>query len=382
MANGATIAPPNQSPAHPGKAQGGTDSKGAQLVPFIRASREHVEPGGLDKTVVLNAGAQQLGSEDVVAFGYARAIVLLVDATGGDGGAAVVAKAADAPWSVLDQVTLTDVNGAALVSLSGYELYLAHKYGGGAFSPDPTASPQFSDVATGNGASGNFSFLLRIPLEVVAREGVGALENMSAASTYKLQITVAASAKVYTTAPATTLPSVRVRSFLEAWTPPAAADARGNAQETEPPGKGTTQFWTSTNKVIANGQNTIGMSRVGNLIRNTILVFRDSGQARSTNKMPDPLQFLYDGVIVWTIPRIMLQHYMAERYGFAAANLDVGVIVVDHTHDFDGHPGGELMDLYLPTTQGTRAEFVGEFADTGSLTVITNDINPGPGVLL
>lgn len=368
MANPGTLQQPTP-PAHP--------AKGAPqlVIPFTRAAREHIEPGGLDKTVALTTSQVALGSEDVVAFGYARALVLMVEATGGAGGNAVAAQ--DAPWSVLHEVLLSDVNGAALVQVSGYELYLVHKYGGGSFNPDPKNSPFFSAPST----NGNFSFLLRIPMEIVAREGIGALENMSSASTYKLRITVAAAANVFTTSP-TTLPQVRVRSHLEAWTPPAATDLRNIAQQQQPDGLGTAQFWTRNVKSVSLGQNTIPISRLGNLIRNLVFVFRGANGLRSDANFPDPFQLIYDGHVLQTVPRSLQKHYMAERYGFDAAALDVGVFVLDYTHEIDGHPGGEQMDLYLPTTQGTRLELSGQFGDSGAVTILTNDVNPGAGVAL
>lgn len=372
MAAPGTIQNPNQAPPHPAK------SAAQLVVPFTRAAREHVEPGGLDKTVQLTTSQQALGSEDVVAFGYLRALVLMVNATGGTASGTNAVAAEDAPWSVLQEVLLSDVNGAALVQVSGYELYLVNKYGGGSFNPNPTASPFYSAVDNG----GNFQFLLRVPAEIVAREGIGALENMSSASTYKLRVTVAAAASVYTTSPGGLLPSIRVRSHLEAWTPPAATDLRNIAQQQQPDGLGTAQFWTRNVKTVALGQNTIPISRLGNLIRNLIFVFRGANGLRSTANFPDPLQVIYDGHVLQTVPRDLQRHYTAERYGFAAASLDTGVFVLDYTHEIDGHPGGEQMDLYLPTTQGTRLELSGTFGDSGAVTILTNDVNPGPGVAL
>lgn len=352
----------------------------AVRVPFTQASREHTEGAFFDATVnpaAFGSGPTTIGPFDVPAFGYARDLLLLVEATGGAAGGQNAAAKPDAPWSVIRSIALVDVNGAPIVGpFSGYDLMLANKWGGYAFEGDLTKLPAYSAVAT----SGDFSFLIRVPLEIVAREAYGALANMNASSTYKLQITIADDSDVYSTAP-NTLPSVRVRGWLEAWAEPAAQDPQGNPQEQEPSGLGTTQYWSKATYSIANGANTVRLARVGNLIRTLILVFRDSGGAREGDTFADPIQLHLDGRIVFNEGQLIRRSLMAERYGYqlasiANADADEGVIVYDFSHDFDGKPGGELGELWLPTVQSSRLEIVGSFGEAGSLEVITNDIAP------
>lgn len=349
----------------------------AIVVPFTRASREHAEPF-LDRTSpVLGANTYQIGPEDVPAFGYMRNIVLTLTFAGGAGGSAVLKE--DAPFSAIQEVVLTDVNGAPLVGpLSGYDLYLINKYGGYAFNPDPKASGAYTALD----ANGNGQVVLRIPAEISARDALGALANQNAASTYKLRVTIAGKADVFSTDPAGALPTVRVRAHLEAWTQPAGTDLRGMPQATTPPANGTTQFWSKFVKNLASGANTIQLPRVGNLLRTLIFIFRTTTPARSSTNFPDPVQFLLDSRILNNVSKDLLNHYMTERYGFAKTNLDTGVFVVDYTHDFDGHPGGELRDLYLPTTQASRLELVGSFGADGTLTVLTNDVAPAGEIFI
>ncbi|NEC08660.1 hypothetical protein, partial [Streptomyces sp. SID7909] len=91
-------------------------------------------------------------------------------------------------WNVISEIALIDVNGAPVVGpFSGYDLYLINKYGGYGYASDPKQSPMYSGVsATG----GNFRMLLRVPVEFSAREGLGALPNANAASTWKLRVTL------------------------------------------------------------------------------------------------------------------------------------------------------------------------------------------------
>lgn len=345
--------------------------------PFTRAARKHVEPFD-DRSVVIGAGTTAVGPVDVAAFGYARHIVMLVEATGGAGGAATVAAHEDSPWRAIKDISLTDVNGAPIVGpMSGYDLYLANKYGAYAFDTDPANSPVYSAVATGAGASGNFAFLLRVPLEIGSRDALGSLPNMNAASTYKLGYSIAPSTEIYTTAPATTLPTVRVRCFLEAWSQPPQADGRGIPNAVTPPALGSTQFWAKTVHNISAGEQRIRLTRVGNLIRTLVFVLRNATPVRSTADFPDPFRIEWDGKIVTNSARNLLRHYIREAYGF---NPDTGVFVLQFTDDLDYKPGNEMRDLYLPTTQASRLELVGSFGAAGTLTILTNDVSPAGDV--
>lgn len=371
-------APPTGAPTSGGPSGGGAQGNKAPtlIVPFTRAAHEHVEPI-FDSSFLLGANTQLVGPFDIPAYGYLRHLIIQVNATGGVGGGATVAKFEDAPWSIINEIVLNDVNGAPIVGpISGFDLFLANKYGGYAFLPDPTQSPVFSDVVTGAGASGNFAFLFRVPIEISNRDALGALPNQAASSTYKCRITMANSAGVYTTAPATTLPTVRFRVWMEAWTQPNPADLMGRPQQAQPPDTGTTQFWTKSPKIVNAGNQTVRLDRMGNLIRTMILVQRNATPVRSTTDFPDPLQLLWDGRVILNLGRDLIRHYMTERYGIGPALLETGVFVFDFTHDFDGHPGGELRDLWLPTTQASRVEMVGTFANAGTLTVLTNDVQP------
>lgn len=375
--------PPAQQPA---------DKKAAQVstVPFTRAAKEHIEPFQ-DVSQQIGASSVQLGPYDVPAYGYMRYLVLHVTATGGVGGAATVAASEDAPWSAIQEVALLDVNGAPIVGpLSGYDLFLINKWGGYGFSTDPRQSPTYSAVATGAGASGNFSFLLRIPVEVSPRDALGALPNQNAASTYKLRVTLADSSLIYSTAPATTLPTVRIRAHLEAWTQPTATDLRGNANAQQPPAVGTTSYWSKTIINIPSGQQTVRLPRVGNYIRNLIFVWRDAAagtRAAGANNWPDPAVTMWDTKILEYLPRDIWRDYMQRRYDYtgsadAARGLDTGVYVRDFAHDFDGHVGYELRDSWLPTVQSTRLEVQGSFGGAGVLTVLTNDVSPAGEIFI
>lgn len=351
----------------------------ARLVRFTRAAKRHEEPA-FDVSTQMAAAAVMVAAQDVPSYGFLRAIVLLVTCTTA-GNVAATAFTADGPFNAISDIMLSDVNGAPLVGpIDGYDLYLINKYGGYQNMSDPRQSPSFL-ATTGAGATGgSFGFLLRIPVEFRLRDALGALANMNAAATYKLRWSLTPSATVYATAP-TALAAVRVRAWLEAWTQPDAQDLRGNPQEQAPPALGTVAYWSKHVAGIVAGQNTVRFPRVGNLLRNLILVNRDNAGARSTANFPDPFQITWDGRILTNRGRDYQRHLQAEGYDFAgtvdaADGLDSGVFAVTFTDDFDGKPGGDLGDFYLPTAQATRLELSGSFGAIGALHVLTNDVAP------
>jgi len=383
------MAPATLSTAPPAKTQGGDKRAPALLVPFTRAAREHLEPF-VDESKTWSTSSQQLGPYDVAAYGFMRGIYLQIEASGGSGSATVALKE-DAPWSVIQEISVIDVNGAPIFGpISGHDLYLFNKHGGYAWSADPKQSPAYSAPVTGANGSGNFTAMLRVPTEISSRDGLGALPNQNAASTYKLRITLASADDVYSTKP-TNLPSIRIRAHLDAWSQPTGSDLRGNVNAQVPPAVGTTQFASKQIFNLPSGQQTVQFKRVGNYIRNIILVNRDSATGLRTGgatNFPDPMTLSWDTrPLLSAVPKALLRHIMQQRSGYTgtaetAGGPDNGVYVLDFMHDFDGHLGAELRDGWLGTVQSTRLELQGIFGSASVLTVLTNDISPAGEVFV
>jgi hypothetical protein len=246
---------------------------------------------------------------------------------------------------------------------------------------DPAASPAYSAIAS---ATGNFQFMLRIPIELNLRDSLGSLPNQNAAATFKLRLTLAGSAQVYGTVPST-LPSVRFRVFLEAWDQPEAQTA-GQHNQTTPPAMNTTQFWSSQIYNVNAGAQTIRLTRVGNYLRNLIFIFRSTTRASGNSQWPDPVTLYLDTRPIDIVEINNFRHQMYERTGFGGGlgatvpanetpqGLDNGVFVYDFCHEFDGTLGRENRDLWLPTLGSTRLEIQGVFGLAGTLTVLTNDV--------
>lgn len=371
--------------------RGQAAQKVVSMVPFVRASAEHREPAGIDVSRQLTTSDQDLGVFDIPAYGYVRRIVILVTASGGTGGAPAVTNTEDTPWTTLKNIALTEPNGAVLSSFNtGYDLHLANKWGGyrHPVGADFRASPTFT-LFTATFAS--YQYMTAIPVEMNLRDALGSLPNQNAGATFKLKLTLAKVADIVGGTLPSTLPTVRVRAFAECWDQPETSTA-GATNQTMPPAMNTTQFWSSQVYTVLAGQNTIRFTRVGNYIRNLILILRRGSTVRSTGELDwaDPTTLYLDTRPLDIIENNNWKHQMYERSGYGsqyasasaqiapladqAGALDNGVRVYDFMHEFDGLYGRELRDLWLPTLSSTRVEIQGSFLTAGSLTVLTNDV--------
>lgn len=375
-------------------------------IPFIRSSYEHVEPLW-DTTVTLTGATQSLGPFDVSAYGYMRHIMVQVETSTAATGA--VTQGPDYPFQVIKEVTLIDVNSAPIVGpLSGFDLALVNAFGGYVGFTDPRFATEY--------ASGTLQlqFMLRIPVEANGWDGYCSLANQNAQTTYKVRLTVAATSDtaLYTSAPATTQMAVRIRGWLEAWAQPLPVDADGNPQETTPPGDGSTQFWSKTTFTAINGNVTNKLNRAGNIYRTFLLINRSNatglrligGNVTSvaaltpvaTTTFPAQLEFRFDSRQRLVIDRSILDKYMFERTGFnkhqvvsGSAEYTAGAValtrpsgsyddvyMLDFTHDRTGVIGYENRNLWVPSVQASRVEFVGTWTGAANLDVLVNDIAP------
>ena len=338
------------------------------LVPFVRASFQHVEPANVDRSNQLTAASVLLGPDDVPAYGYLRHLWVLVTTTAGTGTAAVYRE--DAPFSAISEITLSDVNGAPIVGpLSGFDLYVINKYGGYSGFSDPKSMPIYAVPTTGN-----FGFALRVPVELSSRDALGCLPNQNASATYKLRIVQGTTTEIYSTNP-TTVPIMRVRVWAECWAAPGATAPNGAPQAVQPPAVGTTQMWSKMVLPAGAGSNTLQMRRVGSPIRNIIMIARNTSDTlRSDTNSPDPLQWYLDSKLLYNEAQTYRKQMMRERLVGQTNGPDTGVFVYDYTSDFDGLYGGEMRDQWLPTIQSTRLELQGSFVAAMNVTFLTNDV--------
>jgi len=332
------------------------------LVPFLRATGRHVEPA-FDVSFTPGSSSVNLGPFDVPAHGFIRSVLLWVQGSGGALGGGTADP--DMPWNVLKEVSLQDTNGYPVVHpLSGFQLFLANLYGGYRGFPNPAGVEGFD-------GSINMNFFLRLPVEITPWDGFGALSNQSASSPFRVSLIGAALGDLVSGG-TPTAPTVRIRAFLEAYDPVAETDMLGNPQETAPPGHGTTQYWSVTTPSVSAQRQQVRHTRVGNLIRNLIYVFRDTNGARSATVEPDEFTLTWDSrLVISNKPTAVHKAEMSEAFGFSAP---AGVLVLPFTDDQDGTAGYENRHLWIPTVESTRLEFEGTFGAAGVMEIITNDV--------
>lgn len=351
------------------KEKAADQAKGKAPVPlkrFTAAAREHVEQVFDVQNTIASSG-QNFASQPIPAFGYLRALVLRVDATGGTGTVAVMQP--DAPWSVVGSFEVDDTNGQPFYGpVSGYDMYLIAKW----LQPRPS-----DPTLAGNGYSapttaGNFGFQLRVPVEITPRDGLGSLSNMNSSAAYMIKLSLADTSLVYSTNP-TTLPTVRFRCYAEEWTEPLSTDLQGNPVEQAPPALGVTQEFSTQDIPVNAGSANPRLTRVGNTFRSLLFVTRNPTTGARSDLLADPVTYMLDSKELATVPAFLTTQYMAERYPEGYAR-DTGCYLLDFAHDFDGRVGDELRDQWLATTTGTRFELRGTNWSACTLHVITNDV--------
>lgn len=372
MPNVAAVAPKGQAQA------AGKQNAPAPVVPFVRASYPHREDLAVNQSFTLSANQQVAQTVTVPAYGYLRNLCLQVTATGA-GGATSGVLAEDGPFNVLQNISVTEPNGAPIYGpiTNGFSAYLIQKWGGyrGTGVDDAKQNPGYS-----TDAAGNFSFILRIPIEIIPREALGALPNQNDTARFRLKYSIAPDNVVYSTVP-TTLPTISVTGWMEAWDQP-SQDSGGVANALTPPAMNTTQFWSEALPTVGAGQQQLKIERLGNYIRNIIFVNRRNGGTRANGQAdwPDPMTFFLDARPMDFLTKNAWMEQMAKRGQLtsnteeAAGGPNNGVFVYDFTSDFDGSIGYELRNRWLGTLGSERLEWRGSWGNAGITTVLVNDV--------
>lgn len=316
-----------------------------------------------------------LQTVDIPAGDFTGGVYLRIDCITA-ANAATVVFAGDGPFSALSEIQLQDPQGIPFQILAGYELFIFDLLGGFTGQTDSTQSPYYVATAgVGGGVGGSFSFVLRIPCELFCRDRAGSLYNGSTASQFKVKVTLAASAAVYSTPP-TALANVRVRHTSHGYQL-AQQLPSGHAFEQEPPGGPI--YNNLIRQVFAfpgAGQLTLPIVRKGFLYRLMMFIVRDGSGVRSNAVITNAV-LRVDNVDHWNGDFAMWRHITWERNrNTSSAALPTGVAMQSWCHDWDGQTGAETRDGYIPTTPGSIVEMRLTASAAGSITILTNDVTP------
>lgn len=288
-------------------------------------------------------------------------------------------------FSGVQKVTLYDLGGESVVSLLGHEWLIMNKFGGYFEVGDPRADLTFSQTAGAGATGGSAHFIFYLPLEAVARDGLGVVQNSSKPG-WKVELWIDSSAQTYSTPP-TTLGTMRVRAFPDSYTEPAAYAPNGRPFAQTPPLPGSLQYWKSENQSLPSGNAKYDITNgIGFPIRNIFYYGRDasnSTRATADGNWPDPATMLFGNINHFTRTKNLWISKMSKAYGLSilgttspavdtAQGRENGVFPVWFTQDMNGAPGNELRFKYLDTQINSLIRLTGSFGAATTLYAMVN----------
>lgn len=306
------------------------------------------------------------------------------------GNAATVVFAGDGPWNAYQTIIFQDANEKPIVGpFDGYTLMVVDKFGGYTQMGDPRANAiTVVTAGVGGGLGGSFQYVLYVPLEVVSRDALGALQNKSSSSSFQLVLTINTSGAIYTTAP-TTLAPIVTTCFEDGWVQPKATDLTGTPLSQAPPQLGTTQYWTRGSYNALNGSQQVQLNQgLGYPIRTFVAVNYDTGnntRATGDTDFPTTVQFLYKGTSMWNTSKTLWKSQMSYQWDYfgttpdSSNGLENGVYVLPFDNDFSNSIGAELRNGYLGTEQGDQLQVIASWNGNSTMYWIANYVAPAAG---
>jgi hypothetical protein len=375
--SGATLQYANPNISTVSRKPQSTANAGGAAVPFIRQSRKSQIQGF---SVTGQAFGSLITQPLKAVGGYLRGLFITITASGGVNGSTTVAAAADAPENIITSLLLRDPLGQPIVQVDGYGLrhidMWSGQFGMAGFQ-DPKVLPSFSAVSVGGSGTGNFTIRYFLPLELDS-SAYCAIASLNASAVPTLQIQLAASSAIYTTAPGT-LPTLAVTVDQLFWAAPIGSPDVG------PPDIGSSAQWSQSVCAAAppsNGYSRLVLPRVGTFIHTLILVSRDSTGARVDNFPSTDLTLFVDGVPV--VIETESEHYDRMYVAFGLGKT-TGVLPFTFRQAVQRLVGdADTHDELLATTPATLLEVGGTwqtYSNTpGQVAVYTGELYPVSGI--
>lgn len=384
----------NQQPANAGQ-QVPAQSSAFRANTQRTIKRPGVNLAGVTATIATSAVfGNPLADTQIPPTTLLRCIYLEVNFNVASGNAATVVFNADMPLGVFSSVNFHDAQGTSIVgSFDSFTLAMAQKWFGFVNNADPVESAVFSSTPGAGATGGSFTVVFRIPVEVVARTGVGAQINTDTQSPLVLSLTVATSAAIYATAPTGTsvfTPNVVV-SYGGYW------NQSGNPNSFATPSAiGTLNYVNWTNYTGLAGQQQFQLANIGlgNSVANIMFINR-TANVRSDANFPNPLQVAYRGNVLGQWSQLLWKHIMSEAYDYGnpvqdsgiganagatslatgvglGVSLNQGVYNLWFNDDFTFDPGNTLFYSLLNTAVGDSIELTGSWVASSTLYEIIN----------
>lgn len=380
-------------------------AKGVQSqVPFPMASLRRIRQSFDTGNLALGQNASAI--EIPATGGFARYIEMDITGTTA-GNAATVAFNADAPLNALQFIEFLPPSGdPPIVPHTGFQLGMWNKYGAFSESPpfcDPRRDPDFFATAGAGATGGSFHYRLRLPFEIDPATGFCAITNSAANKAYLLNLIVASSAVLYSTAP-TNPPTVRVIGWIYYWDEPASQTRAGTAQVPSPLGLGSFSQLRLDQPPITAGDKYVKVNNAGPVLRALGIVLRNSSSVRILNgavDIPTTWDYVFNTRDRWLISDVQLVADISEIFGYgqgyAGTNiaptlptvngpmgLDDGVRFFPYFMDFGGIEPNDPRSQYQITADATLTQIRGiSFgANVATMEILTNLIRPASAAAL
>jgi len=361
----------------------GSKEAAAQL-PFPIASRRMSRFSFTTGNVAMQAAAPTpISMIQIPAVGYLSHINLEVTVSTVSTG---LTFNADAPFNAIGLLEFkTAAGNDIIVPLTGYQMYLVNKYGcqfAGAPWSDAKASRQY---AATTGTNGSAHFFMPIPLEIDARNGLGAIPALASNRSYQLQVTLAAISTVF--GGTVTSANVLINGTAYYWSEPPASTQNGISQATQPANLGTLSQWQLEQPPLTPGDKYVKSNNTGNVIRTLIFTLRNSSGARiDTNGWPGVSEIYLDNEPMFYFTQNEWEDNMVKWYGFdatskdAAKGLDTGVYVIPFFSLASNDQSNDALarNQYLPTLDASQLQIRGTSfgSAVSTLEIITNSVIP------
>lgn len=378
---------PVQAP--PGQSTPGTQQQGKAPVlapwPFPVGVFRPENLSDYNETKTMTAGSVKFPDVRVEPDGWLRGIWFEFDLVTA-ANAAAVTFAEDGPFSAIDTVLFRDTGGEQIFGpFSGYDWMVTNKFGGYHGVGDPRRDINFSVTTGAVGTGGSAHWCLYLPLEITRADALGAVENRSENSLYRVEITMAASTLVYGVAP-TTLGTLTITTAQDSYTEPVAAmGLTGRPISDAPPVPGTLQYWKQEDDSLAAGtQSWLITNGIGNGYRNIVFINRRAGSTRANGDAdwPSPLEITLGTTRVRNLRKSTWLTKMGRANLLSSTTADTamgrenGVFPWQFNLDVGSLPGNEARRHYLRTKTGNTFKARGAMGNADVVFTNTNYVVP------
>jgi hypothetical protein len=384
-----TAPPPAQAPAA---------QQPAPSWPFPTGVLKSENPD-YDQTKNLAATAVQMPNYTLEPTGWLRGLEFQFDLVVTGNVTNVVAFGPDGEYAGINKITFKDTgNREVFGPLGGYDWMTIDKYGAYYNIGDPRSDLASSRAVGAVATGGSASFILYLPLELVARDALGTVENKSDNTAWKCELWIEGTTVLYPAVAPSTVPSMRVRITEDSYTEPAAASGGGRPFADTPPKVGTLQYWVQESSPQGSGTMSYNLDNgIGYPIRNLIYKLNRAAGTRANGDAdwPDPVTLTYGKVQLFQRYKNLWISKIGRSFGdqtpavttaagITTANVDTaggrenGVYPVWFTDDFSIQPGAELRNGYLVTKTGTVLKWKGTLVggNTDVINVLSNYVIP------